>query len=210
MPTRTLFVVSLIALCASPLSAQTTSPSTRLGLGVALNTSGSDLVPAFEVPIDIGSHLRVQPEFRYRRQHDAESDSATIGGRPISQTIDDSTSETWFGTAVLYTARQDRLMWHAGAKIGLARTASDLRSSMTGVPGPDVSQSASSNGYFVGPVFGGEYFLHDRFSLGVSIAIVYQSNDLNVPNMSASIVTSTVSHSQLDTVAAVTARIYLR
>jgi len=37
---------------------------------------------------------------------------------------------------------------------------------------PATNQSTNANGYFAGPVFGGEYFLHDRFSLGITIAFV--------------------------------------
>jgi len=108
----------------------------------------------------------------------------------------------------LYTSRQERIGWYAGGKFGLARSSTDF--SVSGNFVPSTSQSTNANGYFAGPVFGGEYFLHDRFSLGVTIAFVYDSVDVAVPTGTALLTSTTASQRGFDTQAAIVARIYLR
>ena len=71
----------VLVLAAPAAFAQSAVQNPRLGLGVALTNSPTGLTPAFEVPIDIASHVRVQPEFRYQRDSVNENDTASVGSR---------------------------------------------------------------------------------------------------------------------------------
>ena len=203
---------AVLTISAAPAFAQSTAPLPHIGIGVGLTNGTGGLTPAFEVPIDITSHLRVQPEFSYQRETQSESESTILAGSPVSLSTSQTNSTTWLGTAVLYTVRQDRLGWYVGGKFGLVRTALDEHESAY-LTTPAVNQSTSANGYFVGPVFGGQFFLHDRFSLGATIAFIYASTEYTLPAGIASplvTVNSTASETRFETQASVVARIYLR
>jgi len=71
---RMLAIATAALLSAAPVLAQSSSvPDTRIGLGIAFSNVGDDVfastspMPSIEVPIDVMSHLRVQPEFRFQR-----------------------------------------------------------------------------------------------------------------------------------------------
>jgi hypothetical protein len=206
------FAIGAALLASVPAFAQSSAvPTTRIGVGVALTNSASDSslpIASFEVPIDITRHLRVQPEFGYQRQNDTESDSATLAGRTMSYSTDETISNTWFGASVLYTARPDRFGWYAGGKGGLLRSTLDEHASGAGVS--SISESVTADGYFAGAVLGGEYFLHDRFSLGVVINLMYQSIDVTLPISVTTPATITEAQHRLETKAAFTARVYFR
>jgi hypothetical protein len=212
--TRVLSIVATVFLfCSTPVFAQSASlPVPRFGLGVSLTTGGDGSMPSLEVPINITSHFRLQPEFRYQNHRQSETQSITFAGQTLSESTELASSTTWLGTSVLYLATDDHIAWHLGGKFGLARSAAEVHDTGTGVP--TINASAVGNGYFVGGVIGGEYFLHDRFSLGASVSFVYRSVDLPMPVPSPSVPVATfvdiVGERRFDTVASFTARVYVK
>lgn len=204
----------------APLSAQTTSTrgGFHAGAGVSVSTTSDTLVPQFLVPIDVMSHLRVEPELAYwRRENRRTSDSDVIIARSSStaQTL----SSTSVGAGLFLVQTREKLNLQYGARLGYVRIATDIvQTSVTPASTLTGTTSSTLPGFFVGPALGGEYFLSDRFSIGVELHLRYTSvegpEQSTLTPLELGIIfappRATTSQSTIETRAAVIARVYVK
>ena len=170
-------IVSILLGVAAPLAAQSASPSSRegfhVGVGAAISSAPGAASPAFLVPIDLASHLRLEPEIGFSRTTFAENlqlDPRILAYDPFVTAHSEYTSTaTNIGTGVFFVDVRAKVKLQGGARVGYARTSFTTTGTID-----DVTRLS---GFFVGPAFGGEFFLSDRFSLGAEVELRYTSLD---------------------------------
>ena len=145
------------------------------------------MAPLFLVPVDAGSHLRVEPEVGYTRTTNEQTIQTTPPILPIPIPVPIVTSTTSeqiiavssIGTGVFFAQSREKIRLHYGARFGYARTSTEFTSvSRTTTAATSTTNTTGKQaGYFVGPSLGGEYFLGDRFSLGAELHMRYTSTD---------------------------------
>jgi hypothetical protein len=171
------------ALLVFAASSQAQGPRPGFGVGVSLNmtpTSGFALSGGQAFDARTGNiHLmfraarawRIEPMFGYAR----ESQKATLSGNTQTATFN-----LWrVGVGFLYLLpRGSSFQAYVGPRLGLVHKYE--KDEIRGPGFPTASATLTETDKFISAVFGGEYFLAQRFSLGGEAQITYTNfGDLN-------------------------------
>ena len=183
-------MVSILLGAAAPVAAQGASSSGaafHVGFGASISTVTGTAAPLFLVPVDVGSHLRVEPEVGYTRTTNEQTIQLTPPTLPVripvpivtSTTTKQITAVPSIGTGVFFAQSREKIRLHYGARFGYARTSTEFTNVARTTTGATstTNTTGKQTGYFVGPSLGGEYFLGDRFSLGAELHVRYTSTD---------------------------------
>ncbi len=182
--------VSILLGVAAPAAAQSASSSEaafHVGFGASISTVTGTVAPLLLVPVDVGSHLRVEPEVGYTRTTNEQTIQTTPPTLPVpipvpivtNTTSKQVTAVPSIGTGVFFAQSREKIRLHYGARFGYARTSTEFTSvsRTTTAATSTTNTTAKQTGYFVGPALGGEYFLGERFSLGAELHVRYTSTD---------------------------------
>ncbi len=228
-------MVSILLGMAAPVAAQDASSSGapfHVGFGASISNVTGTVAPLFLFPVDVGSHLRVEPEVGYTRTTNEQTTQTTPPTFPVPIPVSIITSTTSkqiisvpsVGTGIFFAQSREKIRLHYGARFGYARTSTEFSSVSRATTGATstTTTTAKQTGYFVGPALGGEYFLGDRFSLGAELHVRYTSTDgrqqtvfvpLTPPPPNVIVPPSpqgTTSVTTIQTRASVVARVYLK
>ena len=115
-----------------------------IGFGTALNTN------LYYFPIKISDNLRIEPEYQnYKSKNDRYFEKNEYLDFEI-------------GTGIFYTDIENKVLIYYGIRLGYRYNLEKHTTS-----------EYSDKSYIFGPAIGGEYFLIDRFSLGVELKYGY-------------------------------------
>jgi hypothetical protein len=225
-------MVSILLGVVAPVAAQGASSSGgafHVGFGASISTVTGTVAPLVLVPVDVGSHLRLEPEVGYTRTTNEQTTQTTPPTLPVpipvpivtNTTSKQITTVPSIGTGVFFAQPREKIRFHYGARFGYARTSTESTSvsRTTTAATSTTNTTVKQTGYFVGPALGGEYFLGDRFSLGAELHVRYTSTHgrqetvvvpLTPPLLIVTPPKVTTSLTTIQTRASVVARVYLK
>jgi hypothetical protein len=228
-------LISILLGVAAPVAAQAASSSDagfHVGFGASISTVTGTVAPLFLVPVDVGSHFRVEPEVGYTRTMNEQTIQTTPPTVPLPIPVPIVTNITTrqvvavpsIGTGVFFVQSREKIRLHYGARLGYARTSTEFSSVSRTITAATSTTNTTTKqtGYFVGPALGGEYFLGDRFSLGAELHVRYTSTDgrqrtvvvpLTPPPPNVIVPSppqTTTSVTTIQTRASIVARVYLK
>src|SRR5207247_2061265 len=132
-------MVSILLGVAAPVAAQGASSSGaafHVGFGASISTVTGQVAPVFLVPVDVGSHLRVEPEVGYMRTTNEQTIQTTPPTFPVpipvpivtNITSKQITAVPSIGTGVFFAQSREKVRLHYGARFGYARTSTEFTS----------------------------------------------------------------------------------
>jgi len=139
-----------------------------IGLGVSMNTQATDIY----VPWKILPHLKLEGLASFEHQHSAQTESfADANGVPVQYSSTSSGSSTSLGAGVFWL----QPLTHAshlymGPRIGFST------SKFTSNTGTASAYRSNTNGLFIAPTLGFEYFPIKALSLGGEIGVSYSKD----------------------------------
>ena len=132
-----------------------------LGAGVTSDEGGT-----IYIPIDKGK-LRIEPEisFSFNNNDSSYSTTTSYNSRLKSNFIS-------VGAGIYYLMSvSDHFQSYVGSSLGYLHTEATTRYPNS----PSNNSESKSNGFFVAPTFGSEYFFTNRFSIGLDISLQYRN-----------------------------------
>lgn len=157
------------------------SISSQFGVGTAISDI-DDITSTIFFPITISSYFRIEPEIRFMRKSsssDRESKENDFNNTSTSENT--STSKHFhIGIGIFPVIPKDSYNLYLGVRLGYIRISSSheynsISSSIDYYHNYKSKVKESTNGYYIAPAIGGEYFLSDYFSLGGEVQVEYTS-----------------------------------
>jgi len=177
MSRRFLVLWLLAPLIANQVDGQEANSNTRIGLGVGWNSSDQMIIAEdggfsgvtligignFSVPILIGGHVRIEPEFGILRTSEDQQDEGYSW--ESSQTL-------WrVGVAGHWAfSTREGLQPYFGPRFGLIRYSGRMESRSDG---QQDEYKRSRRDWYLGLALGGEYFISRHFSIGAEVQLNY-------------------------------------